>query len=170
MPVAEGEGHTVGNVPAHLGVGSTVTSHVHSLSILGHGGREGCESGSAAVEVNLNMEWSGGVDLGSWTVLAGAEFVLGVLPAGTGSVAVVVVSLVVWSIARVWSSLVSKLVGLHNVELWAVSSTNLVGITVPETVISASVVTALVLSWHADSVEGSNASALHLGEVNIVLN
>ena len=70
MPVAEGEGHTVGNVPAHLSVGSTVTSHVDSLSILGHSGGEGSELVSIGVEVNLNMEWLSGIDLSSWTILA----------------------------------------------------------------------------------------------------
>lgn len=116
------------------------------------------------------MEWSGGINLTSWSVLASAKQVLGVLPAGTRSVAIVIVSGGGWGVARVWSSLVSILVGLHNVELWAVSSTNLVGITVPETIISGGVVTTGILGWHADSVEGSDASALHLREVNIVLN
>ena len=149
------------DIASHLSIGSTVTSHVKGLSILAHCGREGSELRPTLLELNVDMEWLGGVDGLVWSILA-TDLVLGVLPAGSRSVAVIVVSIGVWSIAGVWSGLVSILVSLHNVEFWAVSSSNLVGITVVFAIISSNWVSVVILSWHLDSIESSDASAFNL--------
>ena len=67
-----------------------------------------------------------------------------------------------------WSSLVSILVGLHNVELWA-EVVGRVGVAVPEAVR----VVELAILGHGgelDKVDGSITAALSLAEVHIILN
>lgn len=91
---------------------------------------------AVAVEVKLGSEGAEGVNFEviTWTVVIVGKVVLVVLPAGAGSVAVVVVTSARWGVAGVWGGLSSPLISLHNIELWAVVTTNLVGVTVVHTV------------------------------------
>ena len=66
------------------------------------------------------------------------------------------------------SSLSSPLVRLHNVELRAVSATDLVRITVVVAV-SDQILPRGVLGWHANKVESRDTPTVRLGEVNVVL-
>ena len=71
------------------------------------------------------MEWSSSVDL-----LTGSENTL-LLEISSG-LATSVAAIVVWTISRagVWSSSPGVLVGLHDIELWAPFSCDIVGVTV----------------------------------------
>lgn len=172
-PVGEGKGHTVLQVVGHVG-GFLAPSGVHGdgLAILAEGDGEGVEVATRLVEVKLGVELLEGVDLEvvAGTVVVVAELVSGVLPAATATVAVVVVALVAGSIAGVRGGLRAPLVGLHDVELRAVVASDLVGVTVVLAVFAGEEVTVRVLAGHADHVEGSNATAVGLTEVNVVLN
>jgi len=64
--------------------------------------------------------------------------------------------------------LVGVLVGLHDIELWAVCSTNTLGVTVVES-ISAICVSVDIDGWSSNEVEGSDTSACDLGKIDIVL-
>ena len=83
------------------------------------------------------------------------------------SVAVPVVRTV--AIAGVRSGPPGELVCFHDVHLWAELSGDVVGITV---VVAVSVVWLAILTdgWERDCVEGSNAAAVGLAEVDVVLN
>ena len=119
-------------------------------------------------KVNLNMEPVVGVDLVlvTWSKSVPVH-ILGVVVALSTLVTPVVMSLVSWGIAGVWSGLERVLVGLHDVELWAEGAANLVGITVVVTSWTWDVASIPVLGWHSDEVEGGDTAALHLAEVHI---
>ena len=84
----------------------------------------------------------------------------------TTSVAIVVVWAI--SIAGVWSSSPGELVSLHNIELWAPFSCDVVGITV---VVAIGIVWLSIRSnrWKSDGVEGGDTATVSLAEVNVVL-
>ena len=84
----------------------------------------------------------------------------------TTSVAIVVVWAI--SIAGVWSSSPGELVSLHNIELWAPFSCDVVGITV---VVAIGIVWLSIRSnrWKGDGVEGGDTATVSLAEVNVVL-
>ena len=67
------------------------------------------------------------------------------------------------------SSLERPLVSLHNIELRAPVTTNLIAVTVVVAV-GVPVVARRVLTWSLDEVEGSDAATVALAEVNIVVN
>lgn len=75
---------------------------------------------------------------------------------------------IVFTEARVGGGLESELVGLHDVELWAVLSGYSLGITVIET-ISVVEVTTLIFSRRFNKIESGNTSASHLGKVDVIL-
>lgn len=103
------------------------------------------------------------------TVVVVPDFVLCVLDACAPAVTLVVKAFSVWCIARVNSSLRNEHVCLHNVILWTIVSTNLVGITVVIT-IGVPVISVSVLAWSTNQVEGSDATTVRLAEVDIILN
>jgi hypothetical protein len=131
------------------------------LAILREGYNEGSELAIASlVEGNLDMELLLGVDLelGAWAVIVVLQLIDVVLTAFSSSVAIVVEAFAVWGIARVSSCLPSPLVGLLEVELGTEVAVNFVGVTVVVT-ISFPGVAILVLSWHANHVDGSDTAA-----------
>ena len=113
---------------------------------------------------DLDMERLMWVDFSSGSK---GSFLLEISGILTTSVAVVVM----WTVAitGVWGSSPGELVGLHNIELWAPLSSDVVGITV---------VVAIGIVWLAirsnrrkgDSVEGGDTATVSLAEVNVVLN
>lgn len=113
---------------------------------------------------DLHMEWSSSVDL-----LTRSENTL--LLEISGGLATSVAAVVVWTIswACVWGSSPGVLVGLHDIELWAPLSSDIVGIAV---VIAVSVVGISIRSncWKGNSVKCGDASASGRAEINIVFN
>ena len=103
------------------------------------------------------------------TVIVVTNFVFCVLDACASAVTLAVKTFAVWCIAGVNSSLRNEHVCLHNVVLWTIVSTNLVGITVVIT-IGVPVITVSVLTWSTNQVEGSDAATVRLAEVDIILN
>ena len=110
------------------------------------------------------MEWSSSVDL-----LTGSENTL--LLEISSSLATSVAAIVVWTISRagVWSSSPGVLVGLHDIELWAPFSCDIVGVTV---IVAVSVVGVSVGAncWKGNSIKCGDTSASSRAEINIVLN
>ena len=62
-----------------------------------------------------------------------------------------------------------RIIGLHNVELRAPVTVDLISITIAPAICINPRVTRLVLAGHGDRVEGSGAPTVNLAEVNIVL-
>lgn len=113
---------------------------------------------------DLHMEWSSSVDL-----LTGSENTL--LLEISGGLATSVATVVVWTISRagVWSSSPRVLVGLHDIELWAPFSCDVVGVTV---VVAVSVVGISIRSncWKGDGIKCGDASTSSRTEINVILN
>ena len=117
-------------------------------------------------EVDLDTELAGSVDY----VGCGAVSVLPseVLEVVATAVAAPVVTFVCGCVALVSGGLPGVLVGLHDVELWAESTANLVCVAVVVVLAPEHIVSVLVLAWHADLVESSDAAALLAAEIDIV--
>lgn len=121
------------------------------------------------------MELLGGINsvLGTWSVVV-LSLVVPLLDRvldaeSTVLTVAVVVTIAPGTGAGVGSSLVGVLVGLHDIELWAVSSTNTLGIAVVESV-SGFWVSIDIDGWGSDEVESSDTSAGDLGKIDVVLN
>ena len=110
------------------------------------------------------MEWTSSVDLLTWSE---NTLLLEISSGLTTSVAAVVVRTVSW--AGVWGSSPGVLVGLHDIELWAPLSCDVVGVTV---VVAVSVVRISIRSncWKGNGIECGDASASSRTEINVILN
>jgi len=170
-PVGDGEGHTVFQVVGHVGVVRAVAVHLHGVAVLRPRYSEGAKVFPTLVEVELGVELLVGVnlELAAGTVRVVVQLVLVVLPAGAASVAVVVVTFAAGRVTRVRGGLPGPLVGLHDVELRAVISTDLVGITVVHTVVRRLISAIRLLAGHGNKVKGSDAATVALAEVHVVL-
>lgn len=92
-------------------------------------------------EIDLDMEFSGGINLilTSWTIVVDSlvvPVVNRVLDTESSMLTVAIPMSIPGIIACMGSSLVSEFVSLHNVKLWAILSTNTLGITVVESISS----------------------------------
>ena len=59
-------------------------------------------------------------------------------------------------------------VRFHDVELWAPSAANLVGVAIVVVLASEHIVAILILTWHAHLIESCNAATLLATEVDVV--
>jgi hypothetical protein len=162
-PSAEDKGHASLEVfaldvitAAGDGVVAALLGELHSVRV---------ESISSAMSKgDLGVERSAGVNLVATFTVSSLLLRLEVRSARATVIAPGVVTLVVRVGAVVDSSSPGVQVGLHHVELWAVETTNLVGIAVVEGVITA-FGSIPVLGWHADKVEGVNTAAFGFGNI-----
>ena len=122
------------------------------------------------IELDLGMELKVCVDLvlGAWAVGVPVELIDDV-ETETTLVAVPVLAFSSWVVAFVSSGSPRPLVGLHEVELWAPVAIDLVGVAVAPAIGAPPVVAILVLAWHRDSVEGSDAAALVIAQIDVPL-
>ena len=157
-PTAHNEGTVAGERVRHA-------TNVSIVDIRFIGGTSLSQSELVACvpKFDLHMEWSSSVDL-----LTGSENTL-LLEISSG-LATSVATVVVWTISRagVWGSSPRVLVGLHDIELWAPLSCDIVGITV---IVAVSVVGISVRSncWKSNSIKCGDTSASSRAEINIVL-
>ena len=159
------------HIVAHVVQVGAVGSHGLCFSVLGEGGREGREVAIVRVEFKLGVEGQVSVDLVVFTgtVAVPCELVVDVLGAGATLIAGPVVTLVAWRVALVGSGGPGEFVSLHNIELGAPVAINLVGIAVAISVSVHPDVALVILAWHRDHVEGSDAAALVVAEVDVPL-
>lgn len=131
-PVANCERHTVSQIICHICVVATSTSHLNWFSILWHRNNEWAEIASTFVEINFEVEWLLSVYfvLTSGTVIVISDLVLCVLNAGTTTIALTVETFAIGRIAWVNGGLGNKHICLHDVVLWTVVASNLVGIAI----------------------------------------
>jgi hypothetical protein len=141
------------------------------VAVLGKSGRKGAEVFATFAEVELEVEHIVCVDfeLTAGTEVVVAELVLCVLNASSTSVAVVVETFGCWRIAGVNSSLRNPLISFHNIVLRTVVSSNLVSVAVVVSV-SVQVVSVAIFTRSTHQVEGSNAAAVSLAQINVVFN
>ena len=173
--MGQDEGHAVAEVRVHVGevVSAVTRGHGEDLGALGKGGGVGLEAAAGvSIEGDLDVELVIGVDgvLGARSVDIVVEALSGVVVAGATGVAGAVVALGIGGVALVGGGGPDPLVGLHDVELRAPSSIDLVGIAVSKTVGVSPDVAVPVLGGGQDGVEGRDAAALLVAEVDVVLN
>ena len=158
-PAAHNEGTVSGEWMCHATDVSIVDIRFISGASLSQSELVACVS-----KFNLHMEWSSSVDL-----LTGSENTL--LLKISGGLATSVAAVVVWTVswAGVWSSSPGVLVGLHDIELWAPFSCDVVGVTV---VVAVGVVGISIRAncWEGNGIECGDASASSRTEINVILN
>lgn len=127
-----------------------------------------------SVESDLDMDFLLGIDD---VLIAGAEsvvwqVVLGVPKALNLVVACLslVVTELIWLLARVRRGQESILVSFHNIEVWASLATVATRVTVVHAINTFGIVAILVNSWHLGDVHSSNTAASTVLEIEVVLN
>jgi len=99
--------------------------------------------------------------LATRTVIVISDLILCVLDAGTAAVALIIETFAIGCIARVDGGLGNEHICLHDIVLWTIVASNLVGIAIIIT-ISVPVIAISVFAWCAYQVEGSDAPAVGL--------
>ena len=170
-PVGDNESHVALEVVGHGTEVAVRVGHALRLSVLGEGSGERGELACVLEELNLGVERQVCVDgvFAAGTVSAPFELVVDILLASAALVAVVVVAFVAWIIAFVRSSGPGELVSLHDIHLGAPVAVDLIGVAVTIAVGIHPDVTVLVLAWHPNSVESSNAAALVVAKIDVPL-
>lgn len=141
--------------------GSTLLGE--SLNDVGH-------SSTILLELSLHVERLQGVDLVLVTRTVAIRVDTPDVLAASTSVAVPVMTFVIWCVTGVWGHVPSVLVGLHDIHLWTPLTTTFVGVTVVVATIAWRRISVHVYTWHAHQVKSGVAAAVRLGEVHIVLN
>ena len=170
-PVRDDKAHTISDVRGHVVKIAAISSHRLFSSILGHSGSESGEKAISLPEIDLGVELLVCVDsvLISWAISVPTELVVDVLLALATSVTAMVEALGCRGITLVRGGSPGPLVGLHEVELRAPVSGHLIGVAVTPAVCVHPKVTSIVLAWHGNQVEGSNAATLVIGKIDIPL-
>lgn len=147
--------------------------HGTSTTVLSHSRREAVKGTCIIlVELHLHVEWQVGVDsiVLAWTVAIPVELIVDVLIAVAITITFVVEALVIRCVARMGCSGERVLVSLHEVELRAEVTRDLVGIAVAPAISGHPQIASLVTTGHRDQIESSNAAALVLRKVNVPFN
>ena len=162
-PLAHNPCHT-SDVLRHVRQVLAVTGCLHKFSItLSHGNRVADEYSITLFKVKFHMEFIVGVDArgASGNVFACDVVLVNVQSAFTPAITVIIDS-VGWGVTFVSSRVEGILIGLHEIELWAPVSSNLVCITILERIL-------IVLhAGHQHSVKGGDTATADFTQVNIV--
>lgn len=163
-PVAYREHHLL-DVLSHFAKIARAIARVKNdfASLLSEGNGIASEDSICLLVVNLDMELFVSVHAiaTTWQILTSKFVLVNVNTALSRSVTLLIDS-ICGSIARVANSSVGKLVGLHDIKLWAEMSIDRVGVAVLPRIFSGG------LCWHQDSVEGCNTAATYFAQVDVV--
>ena len=141
------------------------------FAILRNRRRKGGKLTVAFVEVHTDVDFFQSVDLVvcAWTEVFLSELDDAVSEAVARSITFRVETVLVGGVARVRRRLESLLVCLHEIKLWAVVTSNCVGIAVVLTLFSRIVAAIREAAWHRDCVESCDASTSTLTDVCVKL-